>query len=253
MGFVDFAGSTIVHSVGGWAALMGAILLGPRLGKYIDGKVTTMRGSSMPLVTLGTFILWMGWFGFNGGSQLALGTAADAISMANVMVNTTLAAAGGVVAAIIYCQLRYGKVDLTLVLNGALAGLVAITAGPDTPAPYLAILIGSVGAILASLAIPLLDKLKIDDVVGAIPVHLVAGIWGTLAVVLSNPDASILVQLIGVGSTGAFVMMSSFIVWFALKKTIGIRACDQSQTIGLDIHELGIQAYPEFVREETAI
>ena len=183
MGFSDFAGSTLVHSVGGWAALMGAIIIGPRLGKYSSsGSVIAIPGSNLPLATIGTFILWFGWFGFNGGSQLALGSAADAAAMANVYVNTNMAACGGLVAAMTLASILYGKVDLTLALNGALAGLVSITAGPDVPYPWQAILIGAIGGILCTLAIPLLDKLKIDDVVGAISVHLVAGIWGTLVV-----------------------------------------------------------------------
>ncbi len=248
LGFVDFAGSTIVHSTGGWAALAGAILLGSRIGRYTDGKVNPMPGSMMPLATLGVFILWMGWFGFNGGSQLALGTVADATAMANVYVNTGLAASAGVVACMIGSTLLYKKVDLTFVLNGALAGLVAITAGPDTPSPALAIIIGSVGGILAMLAVPVLDRLHIDDVVGAIPVHLVAGIWGTMAVPFSNPDASFITQGIGVIVVGLFVFSASFASWFLLKKTVGIRASGHAEISGLDQHELGSVAYPEFIK-----
>ncbi|HEX6111488.1 MAG TPA: ammonium transporter, partial [Geminicoccaceae bacterium] len=188
LGFSDFAGSTLVHSVGGWAALAGAILLGARNGKFgPGGQVYPMLGSSLPLATLGTFILWLGWFGFNGGSQLALGSAADAVAIANIYVNTNLAAAGGVLAAMALTQIMYGKIDLTMVLNGAIAGLVSITAEPLAPSPGLAILIGAGGGVLAALAVPLLYKLRIDDVVGAIPAHLVAGIWGTIAVPISNP------------------------------------------------------------------
>jgi Amt family ammonium transporter len=251
LGFSDFAGSTIVHSVGGWAALVGAILLGARAGRYTNGKTNPMPGSMMPLATLGVFILWMGWFGFNGGSVLALGTVADATTMATVYVNTTLAAAAGVVACMIASGIIYKKIDLTFVLNGALAGLVAITAGPDTPSPELAIMIGAVGGILAMVAVTVLDKLKIDDVVGAVPVHLVAGIWGTLAVPLSNADASFLSQLIGVLAVGAFVITTSFIVWYALKKTVGIRAAGHVEESGLDMHELGSVAYPEFINNRT--
>lgn len=251
MGFSDFAGSTIVHSTGGWAALAGALLLGARAGRYSDGKVNPMPGSMMPIATLGVFILWMGWFGFNGGSQLALGTVADATSMANVYVNTTLAAAAGVVACMIGSAILYKKVDLTFVLNGALAGLVSITAGPDTPSPALAIMIGAIGGILAMMAVPLLDKLKIDDVVGAIPVHLVAGIWGTLAVPLSNADASFMTQLIGVGAIGAFVFLTTSVAWYILKKTVGIRAAGHIEESGLDMHELGSVAYPEFTNGRT--
>ena len=191
MGFSDFAGSTLVHSTGGWAALAGAIVLGPRVGKYIDGKIAPIPGSSLPLATLGTFILWLGWFGFNGGSQLALGTIDDSISVAKIFVNTNMAACGGVVAALILTQALYKKVDLTIVLNGAIGGLVSITAEPLTPAIWQAIVIGAVGGVIVTVSVPLLDKLKIDDVVGAIPAHLFCGIWGTLIVPLSNSDAEL--------------------------------------------------------------
>ncbi len=184
MGFSDFAGSTIVHSVGGWAALTGCLILGPRAGKYgADGKISPIAGANMPLACLGTFILWFGWFGFNGGSQLALGSAADASAMSIVVVNTNIAACGGVVAAIILSQLLYKKIDLSIALNGAIAGLVAITAGPDLSNHFLSMIVGAIGGILCTIAIPMLDKMKIDDVVGAIPVHLFAGIWGTIAVI----------------------------------------------------------------------
>ena len=246
MGFSDFAGSTLVHSTGGWAALIGAIILGPRLGKYADGRVNPMPGSSMPLATLGVFILWLGWFGFNGASQLAMGTIADADSVARIFVNTNLAAAAGVVIAIIYTQLRYGKMDLTMALNGALAGLVAITAEPLTPSVPVAMIVGALGSLLAMLTVPLLDKLKIDDVVGAIPVHLVAGIFGTLAVAFTNSDVSFMPQLIGVIATGVFVSVVSAIIWFALKATIGIRASEEDELNGLDMAEVGVEAYPEF-------
>ena len=246
MGFSDFAGSTLVHSTGGWAALVGAIILGARAGKYVDGKVMPMPGSSMPLATLGVFILWLGWFGFNGASQLAMGTIADADSVARIFVNTNMAAAAGVVIAIIYTQLRYGKMDLTMALNGALAGLVAITAEPLTPSVPVAMLVGALGSLLAMLTVPLLDKLKIDDVVGAIPVHLVAGIFGTLAVAFTNPEVSFMPQLIGVIATGVFVSVISAIIWFALKATIGIRASAEDEQKGLDIAEVGVEAYPEF-------
>ncbi len=202
-GFLDFAGSTIVHSVGGWAALTGAIILGARKGKYTeDGSIRPMPGSNLPLATIGTFVLWFGWFGFNGGSQLAMGSAADVAAIANIYINTNVAAAAGVVAALIATSVIYGKVDLTMCLNGALGGLVAITAEPLAPSPVLALFIGAVGGLLVVIAVPLLDKLKIDDVVGAIPVHLVAGIWGTLAVVLSNPDATIGAQILGLSVSG---------------------------------------------------
>jgi len=249
LGFSDFAGSTIVHSTGGWAALMGALILGARAGRYTsDGKVDPMPGSSMPLATLGTFILWLGWFGFNGGSQLALGSLEDASSVSKIFMNTNLAAAGGVVAAIILSQILYKKVDLTMALNGALAGLVSITAEPLMPSPLSAIIIGAIGGIIVVLAVPMLDKLKIDDVVGAIPVHLLAGIWGTLVVPWSNPDTSIVTQFIGVISIGIFVSAISAVVWFVMKSTIGIRVSEEAELNGVDKAELGMDAYPDFTK-----
>lgn len=246
--FNDFAGSTIVHSVGGWAALMGAIILGPRLGKYAaSGRVSPMPGSNLPLATLGTFILWFGWFGFNGASQLAMGTVDHAIALSRIFANTNMAAAGGVLAATILTKALYKKVDLTLVLNGALAGLVSITAEPLTPSIGQAILIGAVGSMIVTFAIPMLDRLKIDDVVGAIPVHLVAGVFGTLVVPLTNPDASVLAQLVGIVATAAWVIPTSALVWFALKLTVGIRMSEEDELIGGDAAELGLEAYPEFV------
>ncbi len=247
IGFSDFAGSTLVHSVGGWAALTGAIILGARKGKYgADGQINPMPGSNLPLATLGTFILWLGWFGFNGGSQLAMGTIADASSVSKIFVNTNLAAAAGAVAALILTQIMYGKVDLTMALNGALAGLVSITAEPLTPAPALAILIGGIGGVIVVFFVPLLDKLKIDDVVGAIPVHLIAGIWGTMAVPITNDGASFVAQAIGVGAIGAFVIVTSAVVWLLLKFTVGLRPSEEAEYAGLDTSELGLEAYPEF-------
>ncbi|MGC2856142.1 ammonium transporter [Novispirillum sp. DQ9] len=247
MGFADYAGSTIVHSVGGWAALTGAIIVGARKGKFgADGRVHPIPGSNLPLATLGTFILWMGWFGFNGGSVLALGAAGSAIEMSNVYVNTLLAGAGGVVAALVLTQVLYKKIDLTMLLNGSLAGLVSITAGPATPTPGAAILIGAVGGLLVVFAVPLLDKLKIDDVVGAIPVHLVCGIWGTIVVPVTNPDASFGTQIVGIAAIGGFVIVTSSIVWLALKVTVGLRVGEEEEMIGLDKAELGLEAYPEF-------
>jgi Amt family ammonium transporter len=247
MGFSDFAGSTLVHSVGGWAALAGVLILGPRKGKFgADGRVNPMLASSLPLATLGTFILWLGWFGFNGGSQLALGSGADAVAVANIFVNTNLAAAGGVMAAMILTEVMYKKIDLTLVLNGAIGGLVSITAEPLTPTPGLAILIGGVGGVLVVLAVPLLYRLKIDDVVGAIPAHLVAGIWGTLAVPISNGDASYVTQAIGIVAIGAFTFVVSLIVWVLLRSTVGIRITEDDEETGIDQVELGMEAYPEF-------
>ena len=247
MGFSDFAGSTIVHSVGGWAALAGALVIGARYGKYgADGTTTVMPGSSIPLATLGTFILWLGWFGFNGASQLAMGSIGDVSDVSRIFANTNLAAAGGVVATIILTQLLYGKIDVTMALNGALAGLVSITAEPLNPTPLLAILIGGVGGVIVVFTVPLLDKLKIDDVVGAIPVHLFAGIWGTFIVPLSNSDASYGTQIIGIVSYGAFTFIASFVLWTILKVTIGVRASDEEQMMGLDKSEVGVEAYPEF-------
>ena len=246
-GFLDFAGSSIVHGVGGWAALTGAIILGARRGKYgEDGSITPMPGSNLPLATLGTFLLWFGWFGFNGGSQLAMGTAADVAAISNIYINTNLAAAGGVVVAIILTMLFYKKTDLTMALNGALGGLVAITAEPLAPTPMLAISIGAVGGLIVVLTIPLLDKLKIDDVVGAIPVHLFAGIWGTIAVVFSNSDATIGAQLYGITAIGAFTIIASAILWYIIKITMGIRVTPEEELEGMDLSEVGMEAYPDF-------
>ena len=254
MGFSDFAGSTIVHSAGGWAALTGAILLGARTGKFgADGRINPIPGSNLPLATLGTFILWLGWFGFNGGSQLALGSAANAVAVSNIFINTNIAAAAGTVAAMLLTQVIYKKVDLTMALNGALAGLVSITAEPLTPSLGSAAAIGAVGGILVVIFVPLLDKLKIDDVVGAISVHLVAGIWGTMAVPITNADTSFGTQFIGVISIGAFVAIASFIVWGILKATIGIRCSQEEEYAGLDKTELGLEAYPEFGRGSQTV
>ena len=249
MGFSDFAGSTLVHSTGGWAALMGALLLGARSGKYgPDGQVNPMPGSSMPLATLGTFILWLGWFGFNGGSQLALGSGADAAAISNIFINTNMAAAAGVVVAMLASNAIYGKIDLTMALNGAIGGLVSITAEPLTPSIGSAVFIGGVGGLLVVLTVPLLDKFKIDDVVGAIPAHLVCGIWGTLIVPLTNSDASYLVQLTGVIAVGVFTSVTAGILWTALKAIMGLKVDEEAELVGLDKTELGIEAYPEFSR-----
>tara|TARA_B110000908_G_scaffold113083_1_gene132575 strand:+ start:5508 stop:6833 length:1326 start_codon:yes stop_codon:yes gene_type:complete len=246
MGFLDFAGSTVVHSVGGWAALVGALILGPRIGKYKDGRTIPMPGSNLTLATLGTFILWMGWFGFNGGSQLAMGTIGDVADISRIFANTNTAAAGGALAALILTQLLYKKPDLTMILNGALAGLVAITAEPLTPTLLQATLIGAVGGVIVVFAVPFLDKLKIDDVVGAIPVHLFAGIWGTIAVVFTNSDASLVTQLYSIMVVGIFTIVASGAVWFILKATVGIRVSEEAEIMGLDKSELGMEAYPEF-------
>jgi len=245
-GFSDFAGSTIVHSVGGWAALAGAIIIGPRIGRYVSGKTIPMPGSNLPLATLGTFILWLGWFGFNGGSQLAMGTIGDVADISRIFANTNAAAAGGVLSAIIATQFYYGKVDLTMALNGALAGLVSITAEPLAPSLGAATLIGGVGGLLVIFTVPMLDRLKIDDVVGAIPVHLIAGIWGTLAVVFSNSEASLITQLYGILVIGVFTFTISLLVFYIISSTIGLRSSEEEEIQGLDKAELGMDAYPEF-------
>ncbi|MGJ8610054.1 MAG: ammonium transporter [Octadecabacter sp.] len=248
MGFSDFAGSTVVHSVGGWAALAGAIVLGPRIGKYKDGKTVPMPGSNLALATLGTFILWLGWFGFNGGSQLAAGTVGDITDIGRVFANTNMAAAAGSVAALVLTQVLYKKADLTMVLNGALAGLVSITAGPLDPTLFGALWIGAIGGVIVVLAIPMLDKFQIDDVVGAIPVHLLAGIWGTVAVVFYTEGTSIVTQLTGVLAYGVFTFVVSLVLWFILKAVVGIRVSEEAEIAGLDKAELGMEAYPEFTK-----
>ncbi|EKE74136.1 MULTISPECIES: ammonium transporter [Roseobacteraceae] len=248
MGFSDFAGSTLVHSAGGWAALAGALVLGPRIGKYKDGKVTAFPGSNLALATLGTFILWLGWFGFNGGSQLAAGTVGDITDVGRIFVNTNMAAAAGSIAALILTQIIYGKIDLTMVLNGALAGLVSITAEPLAPSLFMSLIIGGIGGIIVVFAVPFLDKLKIDDVVGAIPVHLLCGIWGTIAVPLTNADTSFGTQLVGIVSIGAFTFVVSLVLWLVLKAFGGIRVSEEAEITGLDKAELGMEAYPEFYK-----
>lgn len=247
-GFSDFAGSTIVHSVGGWAALAGVLLLGARKGKYgKNGQVRAIMGSSMPLATLGTFILWVGWFGFNGGSQLALGSRDDVDAIALVIATTNMAAATGAIVMAGLTYSRYHKVDLTMVLNGALGGLVAVTAGPDNGMIYGAF-VGAVGALLVFLAVPMFDRLKIDDPVGALSVHLIGGIWGTLAVGIFNPEVSLFAQVKGVVVIGIFTFVTSYAVWFLLKFTMGIRVSDEEEYDGLDLHEAGIESYPEFAK-----
>ncbi|MDR2034046.1 MAG: ammonium transporter [Helicobacteraceae bacterium] len=246
--FSDFAGSTIVHSTGGWAALAGALLLGARIGKYTpEGKVRPIPGSSMPLATLGVFCLWLGWFGFNGASGAALAAKGDADLLALVCGSTHLGASAGAVAAALLSKIIYRKIDLTFVLNGALAGLVAVTAGPDI-ALWVGALEGAIGGVLVVLAVPLFDKLKIDDPVGALSVHLVAGIWGTLAVGIFNAEVSLLGQLFGVVVIGAFVFVVSGIVWYILKLTTGIRVSQKEEHEGTDLSETGLEAYPEFLK-----
>ncbi|UUV06085.1 ammonium transporter [Ruegeria sp. YS9] len=247
MGFSDFAGSTLVHAAGGFAALAGAIVLGPRIGKYNkEGKVVPIPGSNLALATLGTFILWLGWFGFNGGSQLAMGTIGDMADISRIFANTNMAAAAGAVAALILTQVMYGKVDLTMVLNGALAGLVSITAEPLAPSLFQALIIGAIGGVIVVLTVPMLDRMKIDDVVGAIPVHLIAGFWGTFIVAWTNGDASFVTQIIGFAAIGLFVFIVSFILFSVLKATVGLRVGEEEEINGLDMGELGMEAYPEF-------
>ncbi len=247
LGFLDFAGSTVVHATGAAAALAGALVIGARHGRYkSDGSVVPMPGSNLPLATLGMFILWLGWFGFNGGSQLAMGTIGDIADVSRIFANTNTAAAGGAVAALILTQILYGKSDLTMVLNGALAGLVSITAEPLTPSLGLATIIGAIGGIIIVFSVPLLDRMKIDDVVGAISVHGVAGIWGTLAVVLSNPEAKFGMQVIGTVSICLFTFVISYVAWLVLDMLMGVRVSEESEIDGLDKTELGIEAYPDF-------
>ena len=246
-GFLDFAGSGIVHMAGAAAALAGVILLGSRKGKYgANGEVKPIPGANLPLATLGTFILWMGWFGFNGGSVLKLGDIASSNAVAMVFLNTNAAAAGGVLGALIISKVLFNKADLTMILNGALAGLVAITAGPDTPTPVLATLIGAVGGVLVVFSIMMMDKFKIDDPVGAISVHGVVGLWGLLAVPLTNSDASFIGQIVGAATILVWVFGASFITWLVLKKVMGIRVSEEEEAAGVDISECGMEAYPEF-------
>ena len=247
MGFQDFAGSSVVHATGGAAALAGALVVGARRNKFRDdGTVTSTPPSNIPVVTLGVFILWFGWFGFNGGSQLALGGATDVLAMAHVLVNTNLAGAAGVIAAIAVSRPILGRVDLLAGLNGAIAGLVSITAGPDITSHYWAIVIGAVGAVVCTAGMKLLEKLRVDDVVGAVPAHLFAGTWGTLATAIAA-GANVGIQLVGVVSIAGFAFVTSWLVWQALEKTMGARVSDTVEQLGQDVAELGIDAYPEFV------
>jgi ammonium transporter, Amt family len=253
LGYSDYAGSGIVHMAGAAAALAAVLLLGPRKGKYgPDGQVNPIPGANMPLATLGTFILWMGWFGFNGGSELKVSDVESANAVAMVFANTNIAAAAGVVAGLITAQLMFGKADLTMGLNGALAGLVAITAGPSAPSMLLATVIGAVGGVLVVVSIVTLDKLRIDDPVGAISVHGVVGIWGLLAVLLSSEDATFVGQLAGIVCIFGFVFVSSLILWMILKATMGIRVDPEMEYQGMDLAECGLEAYPEFTRTSTS-
>ena len=247
IGYSDYAGSGIVHFAGAAAALAGVLLLGARKGKYgPDGKVNAIPGANLPLATLGTFILWMGWFGFNGGSELKVSDVESANAVAQVFANTNIAAAGGVIAALIASKLVFGKVDLTMILNGALAGLVAITADPASPSAALAMVIGAIGGVIVVFSILAFDKIKIDDPVGALSVHGVVGIWGVMAVLLSNSDATFFGQIAGLLLIGGFVFITSFIVWFILKATIGLRISEDDEREGVDSAECGMEAYPEF-------
>jgi Amt family ammonium transporter len=250
LGFLDFAGSGVVHMCGATAAIAGVILLGARKGKYgKNGQVNAIPGANLPLATLGTLILWLGWFGFNGGSELKVSNVGEANAVALVFVNTNMAAAGGLIAAMILARLWFGKADLTMALNGALAGLVAITAEPLTPTPVAATLIGAVGGLIVVPSIIYMDRLfKIDDPVGAISVHGVVGIWGLLAVCLTNPDASLGAQLIGIAVIFGWVFVTSFAVWFLIKMTLGLRVSEEEEYEGVDIGECGLEAYPEFTQ-----
>jgi Amt family ammonium transporter len=248
LGFNDFAGSGVVHLTGASAALAGVLLLGARKGKYgKDGSINAIPGANMPLATLGTFILWMGWFGFNGGSELKVSDIGEANAVAAVFVNTNMAAAGGLVAALLVARMLFGKADLTMALNGALAGLVAITAEPLTPIPLAATLIGAVGGVIVVLSIVTLDKLRIDDPVGAISVHGVVGMWGLIAVPITNSDATFGAQFIGLGTILVWVFVTAFITWLIIKLIMGIRVSEEEEWEGVDVGECGLEAYPEFV------
>lgn len=250
MGYSDFAGAGTVHLSGATAALAGVLLLGARKGKYgPEGQINAMPGANLPLATLGTMMLWLGWFGFNGGSNLIISTVTDANTVAMVFVNTNLSAAGGLIAATIVSRLLFGKADLTMILNGTLAGLVAITAGPDTPSPLYATIIGAIGGVLVVFAILTFEKFKIDDPVGAISVHGVVGMWGLLAVPLTNSQASFVNQAIGLGVIFAWVFIVSFIAWSIIGMLMGLRVAEEDEYEGMDIVECGMEAYPEFVNK----
>ena len=247
LGFLDFAGSGVVHLCGATAAFAGVLLLGARKGKYgANGAINPIPGCNMPLATLGTFILWLGWFGFNGGSELKISDIGEANAVAMVFVNTNAAAAGGVVAALLTAQMMFGKADLSMTLNGALAGLVAITAEPLTPTPMVATLIGAVGGLIVVFSIVTIDKLKLDDPVGATSVHGIVGIWGLLAVCITNPDATLKAQLIGIVTIFGFVFVASLITWYIIKVVVGIRVSEEDEYQGVDFSECGMEAYPEF-------
>ncbi len=249
LGFLDFAGSGVVHLCGASAALAGVMLLGARKGKYAGGRIKAIPGANLPLATLGTFILWLGWFGFNGGSELKISNIEEANAVSMIFVNTNTAAAGGLVAALLFSRVWFGKTDLTMALNGALAGLVAITAEPLTPTPLMATIVGAIGGLIVVGAIVYIDKAKIDDPVGAISVHGVVGIWGLIAVAFTNPEGSIVAQLIGIGVIFAWVFGTSFVVWMIIKAVMGIRVSEEEELEGCDIAECGLDAYPEFTKD----
>ena len=249
LGFLDFAGSGVVHLCGASAALAGVLLLGARKGKYVNGKIHAIPGANLPLATLGTFILWLGWFGFNGGSELKISNIEEANAVSMVFVNTNTAAAGGLVAALLFSRAWFGKADLTMALNGALAGLVAITAEPLTPSPLLATLVGAIGGVLVVASIVFIDKAKVDDPVGAISVHGVVGIWGLIAVAFTNPEGSLVAQLVGIGVIFAWVFGTSLVTWLIIKAVMGIRVSEEEEMEGCDISECGLDAYPEFTKD----
>lgn len=249
LGFLDFAGSGVVHLCGASAAIAGVLLLGARKGKYVGGRIKAIPGANLPLAALGTLILWLGWFGFNGGSELKISDVTEANAVAMVFVNTNTAAAGGLVAALMLSRAWFGKADLTMALNGALAGLVAITAEPLTPTPLVATLVGAIGGLLVVAAIICIDKAKIDDPVGAISVHGVCGIWGLLAVSFTNPEGSLIAQLTGIGVIFAWVFGTSLVIWFIIKAAMGIRVNEEEEMEGVDVAECGLAAYPEFTKE----
>ena len=246
LGFLDFAGSGVVHLCGASAAIAGVLLLGARRGKYTGGRVNAIPGANLPLATLGTFILWLGWFGFNGGSELKISNIEEANAVSMIFVNTNMAAAGGLVAALLLSQFWFGKADLTMALNGALAGLVAITAEPLAPTPLAATIVGVIGGLIVVPSIVFIDKARIDDPVGAISVHGVVGTWGLIAVAFTNPEGSLIAQLTGIGTIFAWVFGTSFVTWFIIKAVMGIRVGEEEELEGVDISECGLEAYPEF-------
>ena len=249
LGFLDFAGSGVVHLCGASAAVAGVLLLGARKGKYVNGQIKPIPGANLPIATLGTFILWLGWFGFNGGSELKISTIEEANAVSMVFVNTNTAAAGGLVAALLLSRAWFGKADLTMALNGALAGLVAITAEPLTPSPLLATIVGAIGGLIVVAAIVYIDKAKIDDPVGAISVHGVVGIWGLIAVAFTNPEGSLVAQLTGIVVIFAWVFGTSFVTWLIIKAVMGLRVSEEEELAGCDVSECGLDAYPEFTKD----